>query len=267
MNRSAQLVTICLAWLLGLAAACVHAAPRAQAEMPVKIEGPAPTVANVPPQQIAQQTLELVKQFTPRSVPRMAGGEQVGEVAVQRIEVALGQADGRLRLSPCEEAVVFVPATVKLWGRSRIGLRCERGASRWSITLPITVKAYGQGVVPIAALPPGTAMAAGDLRIDEVDLAAESAPAVLSLDDAVGRQLMRGLAPGASLRTSYLKPRRYFAAGDPVRLVVRGSGFSVNGEGQALVPGEDGQCARIRTEGGRVICARPIGDRLAEVGL
>lgn len=267
MNRSAQLVTICLAWLLSLAGACVHAAPKARAELPVKIEGAVPTVANVLAQQIAQQTLELVRQFTPRSVPRMVGGEQVGEVPVQRIEVAMGQADARLRLNPCEEAVVFVPATVKLWGRTRIGLRCDRGASRWSITLPLTVRAFGQGVVPVTALPPGTDMAAGDLRLDEVDLAAESAPAVLSLDDAVGRQLMRGLAPGASLRASYLKPRRYFSAGDPVRLVVKGSGFSVSGEGQALVPGEDGQCARIRTEGGRVICGRPIGDRLAEVGL
>jgi flagella basal body P-ring formation protein FlgA len=64
-----------------------------------------------------------------------------------------------------------------------------------------------------------------------------------------------------------VRQRQWFAAGDPVKLLVSGNGFSISGEGTALAPGLEGQLVRVRTEGGRVVSGRAKGDRMVEVDL
>jgi flagella basal body P-ring formation protein FlgA len=67
------------------------------------------------------------------------------------------------------------------------------------------------------------------------------------------------------VRQGHIKLRQWFAAGDTVRLVVAGTGFALEGEGQALTHGIEGQPARARTEGGRVVTGQPAGERRLEV--
>jgi flagella basal body P-ring formation protein FlgA len=52
-----------------------------------------------------------------------------------------------------------------------------------------------------------------------------------------------------------------------VRVNAVGPGFTIQGEGVAITPGIEGQSARIRTESGRTITGKPVGQRLAEVQL
>jgi len=75
------------------------------------------------------------------------------------------------------------------------------------------------------------------------------------------------MQPGQSLRQEDVKARRWFAAGEPVRLTVKGAGFSVGAEGTALTAGDEGQCARIRLDGGRIVCGDPVGSRQVEITL
>lgn len=223
-------------------------------------------VIPVPPAQIEAQVLDLTRQVAQR-VSR-SNSESVANPAgpaVSRLEVSLGAADARLRLAPCDKVQAYVPDGVNLWGRSRVGLRCEQGAVRWNVFVPVTVRVFGLGVVPAVNLPLGARVEAADLRVAEVDLAAEGSPAVLNIQEAAGRLVARSLQAGQSLRQGHLKAKRYFAAGDPVRLIVKGPGFSVNGTGEALTPGDEGQCARIRTEAGRIVCGRPVGERAVEL--
>lgn len=217
-------------------------------------------VVPVPAAQIEAQVLELARQVA----ERLARAGSTGPV-VSRIEVSLGAVDSRLRLAPCDKLQAYVPDGSNLWGRTRVGLRCEQGAVRWNVFMPVTVHAFGSGVVPAVNLSFGTRIEAADLRMAEVDLAADSSAAIVSVEDAVGRLVARNVLSGQSLRQAHLKPKRYFSVGDPVRLVVKGPGFAVNGEGEALTPGDEGQCSRIRTEAGRIVCARPVGDRVAEL--
>jgi flagella basal body P-ring formation protein FlgA len=224
-------------------------------------------VIPVPAAQIEAQVLELTRQMA-QHVGR--GGMSDGLArgvgpAVSRVEVSFGAADPRLRLAACDKVLAYVPEGTNLWGRSRVGLRCEQGAVHWNVFVPVTVRVFGQGVVPAINLPLGSRIAAADLRVTEVDLAAEGSPAIVSIDEAVGRLAARSVQAGQSLRQGHLKAKRYFAVGDPVRLIVKGPGFAVNGEGEALTPGDEGQCARIRTETGRVVCGRPVGERVAEL--
>lgn len=232
-------------------------------------------VIPVPLQQIEMQVLAIARQHTQRSAALDDGEglvQSVGEPVTQRIErveVALGAADPRLKLAPCDKVNAYVPEGSRLWGRSRVGLRCEQGAVRWNIFVPVVVKVWGRGVIPVVALPPGAHLEAADLQVAEVDLAAENSLPLLDPDEAIGRVLIRGVQAGQSLRQSHLKPRRYFAAGDPVQLVVKGSGFAVSGAGFALNPGDEnqGRCVRVRTENGRVVCGRPVAEGQVELVL
>jgi len=184
-----------------------------------------------------------------------------------RVQVQVGALDPRLKLAPCEDVQPYLPPNVRLWGRARIGLRCERGPVRWNVYLPITVSVYARGLVTAAPLAAGSALTAADLREDEVDLAAGSGTAVLDPADALGRSLVRPLPAGAPLRSPDVKARQWFAAGDSVKIVAAGSGYAVSGEGQALSPGLDGQAVRVRTETGRIVTGVAVSDRRVDVSL
>ena len=89
----------------------------------------------------------------------------------------------------------------------------------------------------------------------------------MNLTDIVGRAVVRNIEPGQSIRQEDIKLRRWFAAGDPVRVMVKGVGFQISSDGTALTPGDEGRCARVRTDNGRVVCAQPVGDRQVELVL
>lgn len=184
-----------------------------------------------------------------------------------RVEVQVGELDPRLRLAPCEKVEPHLPPGTRLWGKARIGVRCVQGPARWSVFLPVTVKVFGQALVATSALPVGSVLQARDLATAEVDLAENPSNAVLLPASAVGRVLAQPLVPGQSLRASHLRLREWFAAGDIVKVVAQGNGFSVSAEGQALTAGVEGQAARIRTESGRVLTGLPVGDRRVELAL
>lgn len=184
-----------------------------------------------------------------------------------RVEVVLGQLDSRLKLAPCDKVKAYVPNGMRLWGNTRVGLRCEQGPVRWNVFWPVSVKVWGQALVAVNTLRPGAALTPEDLRMAEVDLASHASPAVVRAQDVVGRTLVRQMQPGQSLRQEDVKARRWFAAGEPVRLTVKGAGFSVGAEGTALTAGDEGQCARIRLDGGRIVCGDPVGSRQVEITL
>lgn len=183
----------------------------------------------------------------------------------RRVEIEVGALDPRLRLAPCDQIEPYLPANARLWGRSRIGIRCLTGPTRWNVFLPVTVKVFAPALVATRALPAGTTLAEGDLVQAEVDLAEDTSNALFQPALAIGRTIDRPLPAGRSLRQSHLKPRQWFAAGEVVQVVAQGPGFRVAGEGQALTPGTEGLPVRIRTESGRILTAQAVGERRVEV--
>jgi flagella basal body P-ring formation protein FlgA len=133
--------------------------------------------------------------------------------------------------------------------------------------LPVTVKVYARAWTVNRALAFNTVIRPEHLQQDEVDLAAEPSPVIAQPQAAIGRPLARALKPGEALREDDLKPRQWFAAGDTVRIVSVGSGFSISAEGLALGPGIEGRSTKVRTEGGRVVTGRPVATRRVEVSL
>ncbi|MBW8828753.1 MAG: flagellar basal body P-ring formation protein FlgA [Burkholderiales bacterium] len=184
-----------------------------------------------------------------------------------RFDVQVGQLDPRLHLAPCQKVEPYLPSGARLWGKTRIGLRCVQGPSPWNVYLPVTVKVYAKALVATAPLAMGAIVTADDVTQAEVDLAEDASVAVTDTHLVVGRTLARAINPGQSVRQAHLKVRQWFAAGETVKVMAVGSGFSVAGEGQALTPGMEGQPARVKTESGRVLTGMPTGDHRVELAL
>jgi flagella basal body P-ring formation protein FlgA len=194
-------------------------------------------------------------------------GTRAGAPGMPRVEVTVGQLDARLRLAPCQHVEPYVPDGMRLWGKSRIGLRCVQGATKWNVYLPITVRVFGMGLVAANGVASGSVLTKNDIAQAEIDLAEDPSAPLVNADAVVGRTLSRAVKPGQSLRMSYLKPRQWFAAGETVTVVAQGDGFSVAGEAEALNTGIEGQPVRVRTDSGRVLTGMPVGERRVDLGL
>ena len=184
-----------------------------------------------------------------------------------RVLASAGRLDARLQLAPCALVTTYLPAGSPPWGRTRIGVRCNQGATLWSVYLPVTVQVLAPAVVVASALPAGAPLDPRQLGPSAVAWAAAPPPPYTAAEALNGRVLARPVAAGQALRSSDLQPRRWFAVGDTVRITARGAGFAITSEGQALTPGHEGQPARVRTDSGRIVVGRPVGERRLELSL
>lgn len=170
-----------------------------------------------------------------------------------RMEVQVGQLDSRLRLAACAKVEPYLPAGSRLWGRSRLGLRCLQGAVAWNVFLPITVKAWGPAWVLQNGIASGRPLAAEDAMQAEVDWAEDSAAVYANPQDWIGLVAARPLSAGQALRQNMLRPPALFAAGAQVRVMVNGGGFAVTSSGKAMAAAGEGQAVRVRMDNGRLI--------------
>ncbi|MDE2455272.1 MAG: flagellar basal body P-ring formation protein FlgA, partial [Burkholderiales bacterium] len=184
-----------------------------------------------------------------------------------RIQASAGQLDPRLHLAACNRIQTYVPDGMRPWGHTRIGLRCVEGPSPWNVFLPVTVQVFAPALVSTRALPAGAVLEQAGLERAEVDWAADPALPTTDADTLVGRQLSHPVGAGQPVRSTDIRPREWFAAGDTVSVVAKGTGFSVSSQGQALNNGIEGQSARVRLDNGRIVSGMPAADHRLDLDL
>jgi flagellar basal body P-ring formation protein FlgA len=184
-----------------------------------------------------------------------------------RPEVIMGSLDARLQLTPCARIEPYLPPGTRLWGRSRVGLRCLEGAVRWNVFMPVTVKAWGPGWVlkrPVAA---GSVLTQEDAELAEMDWAEQPYAVLANPDRWIGQQAALALQPGQALRQNMVRPVPAFGPGAQVRVSSTGAGFQVVVSGEALTAGIPGQSVRVRLGGGRVVTGTVRDGQTVEVRL
>lgn len=189
------------------------------------------------------------------------------ELPQARVEVQVGSLDRRLRLAPCEQVETYMPSNSRPWGRTRVGLRCLRGPSHWNVFLPVTVRLWAPAPVLRQPRPAGYELQEADFIPGETDWAAQREAPLAQPAMMVGRALSQPLGAGQPVRASQLRRRQWFAAGDTVRVIARGQGYSVSGEAQALTQGLDGESVRVRTAAGRIITGTAVAAHRVEIPL
>lgn len=253
-TRGGMLLSMLVAlgvWMLSFG---VAVAQDAAAPAPVPAPGPSPTPL---PAALTLQIQQLA----------LDGSARLGVPGLNRVEVHVGALDARLRLAPCERIEPYWPANSRLWGATRVGLRCVVGATRWNVYLPLTVRVLGRALVAARPLTAGAVLTEADVTQAEVDWAEDPSATFQQPEPALGRTLARALSAGQALRQSHLRARQWFVAGDVVKVMARGAGFAVAGSAQALTQGIEGQPARVRTESGRVLTGLPVAERQVEVAM
>lgn len=213
------------------------------------------------------QTDELEKTAREWLQPALDAAISKDDALPLRTEVVMGTLDTRLRLAPCAKVEPHLPAGSRLWGRSRIGLRCVEGPSRWNVYVPVTVKAFGPAWVIKRPVDAGATLTQEDAELAEVDWAASPVTVLARPEMWVGQQTAFALTPGLAIRQNMVRPSKAFAAGDQVRVNSSGTGFSISVTGLALTAGLVGQSARIRLPGGRVVTGLVQEDQTVEMAL
>jgi len=215
----------------------------------------------------SNQTDQLEKTAREWLQPTLEAAIPKDEAFPLRTEVVMGALDTRLRLAPCAKVEPHLPAGSRLWGRSRIGLRCVEGPSRWNVYVPVTVKAFGPAWVIKRPVDAGATLTQEDAELAEVDWAASPVTVLARPEMWIGQETAFALTPGLTIRQNMVRPTKAFAAGDQVRVNSSGSGFSISVTGQALTAGLVGQSARIRLPGGRVVTGLVQEDQTVEMAL
>jgi flagella basal body P-ring formation protein FlgA len=184
-----------------------------------------------------------------------------------RMVLVMGELDSRLRLAPCTKIEPYVPVGVRLWGKSRIGLRCLEGVTRWNVFLPITVHAYGPAWVVKGNISAGSVLSEDDAMEAEVDWSESPSPIVSKSSQWVGAIATTALSTGQALRQVSIKPAQVFLAGATVRVLAQGPGFTITSDGQAMSAGVVGQTAQVKMENGRILSGVVVDSRTIKLGL
>ena len=184
-----------------------------------------------------------------------------------RMEVNVGLLDSRLSLAPCARIEPYMPPGSRLWGKTRIGVRCLEGSARWNVFLPVQVRAFGQAWVVKTDVPMGKALAEEDVVLAEVDWAQENSPILGDPALWLGQTATRALTTGQTLRQGMVRPAQVFQAGATVRVLAQGPGFVVSADGQALSAGVVGSQARVRIDGGRILSGMVLDGRTVRVDM
>lgn len=181
-----------------------------------------------------------------------------------RVGVSVGQLAPGTQLPPCERIEAYTPGGSKLWGKTHVGVQCL-APRPWKVLIPVQVSVAGAYVATARPLVAGMVLQAGDLTVQTGDLAALPTGIVTDAGNAVGKTLKYSLAAGQPLRSDQLLAPLVIRQGQTVRVVSRGAGFSVSGEGKAINNAAEGQVAQVRMPSGQLVSGLAKADGSVEI--
>lgn len=181
-----------------------------------------------------------------------------------KVTITMGRLDVS-RLPPCTNHQAFSPPGTRLSGKTYIGVRCL-GPANWSVLVPASIAVAGSYVGTARSLAAGQMVQADDLVSLSGDLNSLPTGVVTDPASAIGKTLRNSLGAGQPLRNDHLLAPLVIRQGQSVRVVSKGAGFAVSGEGQAINNAAEGQVAQVRMPSGQTLNGIAKPDGSIEIG-
>ncbi|KUY48979.1 flagellar basal body P-ring formation chaperone FlgA [Burkholderia sp. RF2-non_BP3] len=157
-------------------------------------------------------------------------------------------------LAACTTLEPFLPTGARLWGRTTVGVRCA-GERPWTVYLQAKVAVQATYYVAARQIAPGEPLTAADLVARDGDLTVLPLAVITDPAQAVGATALARISAGLPLRQDMLKSAASVTAGQTVRVVAAGPGFTISAEGSALANAAPGQSVRVRMAAGQIVTA------------
>ncbi|MBP6188272.1 MAG: flagellar basal body P-ring formation protein FlgA [Azonexus sp.] len=177
--------------------------------------------------------------------------------------ITMGQLDAS-KLPPCSALEAFTPQGSKIVGRTHIGVRCLSPNS-WSVLVPAQIAVAGNYVTTSRPLIAGQLIGESDLVILSGDVSHLPAGVASDPSGVVGKTLRNSLGAGQTIRFDQLVAPIVIRQGQTVRVISKGSGFSVSAEGKAVNNAALGQPTQIRMNSGQTITGTARADGSVEI--
>lgn len=167
-----------------------------------------------------------------------------------KITYKVEEIDRRVTLPECGKLEAFLPAGSQLSGKTAVGVRCNESKG-WSIFIPVQITTSLNLLVTTRQLPLGHTLQEQDIAGQATETS--QAGGFTDPNQVIGKVLRYGIAAGQTLREDMLRLPYSVKQGQAVQLAVQGNGFSIRGEGVALINASAGQTVQVRVGSGRVI--------------
>lgn len=167
-----------------------------------------------------------------------------------KITYKVEEIDRRVTLPECGKLEAFLPAGSQLSGKTAVGVRCNESKG-WSIFIPVQITTSLNLLVSTRQLPLGHTLQEQDIAGQATETS--QAGGFTDPNQVIGKVLRYGIAAGQTLREDMLRLPYSVKQGQAVQLAVQGNGFSIRGEGVALINASVGQTVQVRVGSGRVI--------------
>lgn len=171
-----------------------------------------------------------------------------------KVDVEVGPIAENERHAACRRWEAFMPEGARVWGRVSVGVRCTVGANA-GLYVTAKVKVIGRYLVAARGLAGGQPLSAEDMKYVDGELTAQPADILLSEQEALGLVTRAFIPADRPLRAAFLRQDVAVTAGEVVKVIARGSGFTVAAEGQAITSGGIGQSVRVKNSSGAVLTA------------
>jgi flagellar basal body P-ring formation protein FlgA len=160
--------------------------------------------------------------------------------------------DERLRLQACRDLQFSLPAGARLGNTGSVQAQCS-APSRWSLYLTFQMQFSGPALVTRRDLAARGTLGAADLELRNIDYAHPPTAYLVDARLVVGARADRRIPAGQPVLAEWLSRPPAIHAGQRVRLVAQGAGFSVNQEGSALNTAALGDVVRVKIRSGRIL--------------
>lgn len=169
-----------------------------------------------------------------------------------RARAQTGAIDDRLRLAACRDLQFSLAAGARLGTAGSVKAQCNSPA-RWSLYIGFRMLLSGPALVARRDLPARTVLTADDVEVRDIDYERPPAAYLNDMRLVLGSRVDHYIAAGQPLPAEGLSRPPVVNAGQRVRVVVRGVGFSINQSGAALNTAAAGEQVRIKIRSGRIV--------------